>query len=119
MYNSRIRVQAVAAPAKICGSELELGVNEQTVTEPSCTRYFRVRPLPRFHPLLPHRFICTRPSLCWRICPGTRDVRCAAFLNIPFTAQTLPAVLARTRDVDPTVRRLVLRRRPSRSRGAP
>jgi condensin complex subunit 3 len=35
------------------------------------------------------------------------DVRRAALLNIPVTAQTLPAVLARTRDVDTTVRRLV------------
>lgn len=35
------------------------------------------------------------------------DVRRAALLNIPITAQTLPAVLTRTRDIDMTVRRLV------------
>jgi condensin complex subunit 3 len=35
------------------------------------------------------------------------DVRRAALLNIPVTAQTLPVVLVRTRDVDTTVRRLV------------
>jgi condensin complex subunit 3 len=35
------------------------------------------------------------------------DVRRAALLNIPVTVQTLPAVLARTRDIDTTVRRLV------------
>ncbi len=35
------------------------------------------------------------------------DVRRAALLNIPITAQTLPTVLTRTRDVDMTVRRLV------------
>jgi condensin complex subunit 3 len=35
------------------------------------------------------------------------DVRRAALLNIPVTAQTLPTMLARTRDVDTTVRRLV------------
>ena len=35
------------------------------------------------------------------------DVRRAALLNIPVTAQTLPTVLARTRDIDTTVRRLV------------
>ncbi len=35
------------------------------------------------------------------------DVRRAALLNIPITAQTLPTVLTRTRDVDTTVRRLV------------
>jgi condensin complex subunit 3 len=35
------------------------------------------------------------------------DVRRAALLNIPVTAQTLPTILARTRDVDTTVRRLV------------
>jgi len=36
-----------------------------------------------------------------------RDVRRAALLNIPITAQTLPTVLTRMRDVDMTVRRLV------------
>ena len=35
------------------------------------------------------------------------DVRLAALLNIPITAQTLIVVLTRTRDVDMTVRRLV------------
>jgi len=35
------------------------------------------------------------------------DVRLAALLNIPITAQTLVTVLTRTRDVDMTVRRLV------------
>jgi condensin complex subunit 3 len=35
------------------------------------------------------------------------DVRLAALLNIPITAQTLITVLTRTRDVDMTVRRLV------------
>ena len=35
------------------------------------------------------------------------DVRRAALLNIPVTAQTLSSVLARMRDVDTTVRRLV------------
>ncbi|KAI9511024.1 nuclear condensing complex subunit [Russula earlei] len=62
---SFIRVQAVAALAKICVLEY----------------------------LLAHD-----PSA---------DVRRAALLNIPVTAQTLPSVLARTRDVDLTVRRLV------------
>ena len=35
------------------------------------------------------------------------DVRRAALLNIPITVETLPSVLARTRDIDTTVRRLV------------
>ncbi len=35
------------------------------------------------------------------------DVRRAALLNIPVTAETLPTVLARTRDIDMTVRRHV------------
>lgn len=35
------------------------------------------------------------------------DVRLAALLNIPITTRTLITVLARTRDVDMTVRRLV------------
>ncbi|KAH8989792.1 nuclear condensing complex subunit [Lactarius hatsudake] len=79
---SFIRVQAVAALAKICGSEDlgELAEDEQTATEV-------------LEDLLTHD-----PSA---------DVRCAALLNIPITVDTLPAVLARTRDIDTTVRRLV------------
>ncbi|KAH9029983.1 nuclear condensing complex subunit [Lactarius pseudohatsudake] len=79
---SFIRVQAVAALAKICGSEDlgELAEDEQTATEV-------------LEDLLAHD-----PSA---------DVRRAALLNIPITVDTLPTVLARTRDIDTTVRRLV------------
>ncbi|KAI9449685.1 nuclear condensing complex subunit [Lactarius psammicola] len=79
---SFIRVQAVAALAKICGSEDlgELAEDEQTATEV-------------LEDLLAHD-----PSA---------DVRRAALLNIPITVETLPTVLARTRDIDTTVRRLV------------
>jgi condensin complex subunit 3 len=97
-----IRVQAVAALAKICGSEdLEgLGDDEQTATEvlenllvhdPSAC----VPPRPHIH------------RSCSPLTTLFSDVRRAALLNIPVTAQTLPAVLARTRDIDMTVRRLV------------
>ncbi|KAF8268083.1 nuclear condensing complex subunit [Lactarius quietus] len=77
-----IRVQAVAALAKICGSEDlgELAEDEQTATEV-------------LEDLLAHD-----PSA---------DVRRAALLNIPITVETIPSVLARTRDIDTTVRRLV------------
>ncbi|KAI8971320.1 nuclear condensing complex subunit [Trametes punicea] len=35
------------------------------------------------------------------------EVRRAALLNVPLSPQTLPALLARSRDVDPTIRKLV------------
>ena len=35
------------------------------------------------------------------------DVRRAALVNLPINEQTLPVILSRTRDVDPTVRKLV------------
>jgi condensin complex subunit 3 len=38
---------------------------------------------------------------------GCRDVRRAALLNVPATLATLPAILARTRDVESVIRRLV------------
>ncbi|KAI0287475.1 hypothetical protein BC826DRAFT_1108399 [Russula brevipes] len=74
--------QLVAVLAKMCGSEdfEELGEDEQTAPEV-------------LENLLAHD-----PSA---------NVRRAALLNIPVTAQTHPAVLARTRDIDMTVRRLV------------
>ena len=62
-----IRVQAVAALAKICGSEdpKELGEDEQTPTDvlESLLAHDPSACVP-FHPLLPHRLICTRPFLC-------------------------------------------------------
>jgi len=62
-----IRVQAVAALAKICGSEdpRELGEDEQTPTDvlESLLAHDPSACVP-FHPLLPHRLICTRPFLC-------------------------------------------------------
>lgn len=98
---SFIRVQAVAALAKICGSDdtAEPGGDEQTATE------------------VLEDLLSNDPSPCvplYHLCPSLTsltnlfsDVRRAALLNIPVTAQTLPAILARTRDVDTTVRRLV------------
>ena len=57
------------------------------------------------HMILPRASPPPLPS-----CPSEQllsDVRLAALLNIPITAQTLVTVLTRTRDVDMTVRRLV------------
>jgi condensin complex subunit 3 len=50
---------------------------------------------------LPHLYSLALPNKL------LSDVRLAALLNIPITAQTLITVLTRTRDVDMTVRRLV------------
>ena len=36
-----------------------------------------------------------------------RDVRRAALMNLPLTPSTLPLILARARDVDPAIRKLV------------
>ncbi|PCH39141.1 hypothetical protein WOLCODRAFT_110578 [Wolfiporia cocos MD-104 SS10] len=76
-----IRVQAIAALSKLAGSEdvSELD-DEQSIMD----------------------------ALLDALAHDTAaDVRRAALANTPLTAQTLPAILARTRDTDPVVRRLV------------
>ncbi|KAI0266182.1 nuclear condensing complex subunit [Gloeopeniophorella convolvens] len=77
-----IRVQAVAALAKVCGSEDPEDLDED---EPTAREVLE--------DILAHD-----PSA---------DVRRSALLNTAVTAASLPAVLARTRDLDTTVRRLV------------
>ena len=103
---SFIRVQAVAALAKICGSEDlgELGEDEQTATE-ILEELLALDPSACVSLSPPHRFHLYPPLFI--LMHSFSDVRRAALLNIPVTAQTLPTVLARTRDIDTTVRRLV------------
>ncbi|KAF7357433.1 hypothetical protein MSAN_01339300 [Mycena sanguinolenta] len=79
---STIRSQAVAALARLVGSEdpSELQDGEKSVLE-VLLDIMTLDPAP--------------------------DVRRAALLHVPLTAATLPAILARTRDVDPLTRKLV------------
>ena len=48
------------------------------------------------------RILSIQNTLMWY-----REVRRAALYNLPRTPQTLPYILARTRDVDPILRRIV------------
>ncbi|KAJ6451646.1 nuclear condensing complex subunit [Mycena sanguinolenta] len=79
---STIRSQAVAALARLVGSEdpNELQDGEKSVLE-VLLDVMTLDPAP--------------------------DVRRAALLHVPLTPGTLPAILARTRDVDPLTRKLV------------
>ncbi|KAH9922432.1 nuclear condensing complex subunit [Fomitopsis serialis] len=79
---STIRFQAVVALSKLAGSEdvSELEEGEQTIMDMliDCLTY-----------------------------DAAPDVRRSALLNLPLTPATLPPILARTRDTDPVVRKLV------------
>ncbi|KAJ7064682.1 nuclear condensing complex subunit [Mycena amicta] len=79
---STIRAQAVSALAHLIGSEdpSELQEGEKTILE-------IILEIVVFDP--------------------AADVRRAALLHLPLTSATLPAVLTRTRDVDPLLRKLV------------
>ncbi|KAG2363036.1 nuclear condensing complex subunit [Suillus spraguei] len=77
-----VRVQAVIALSKLCGSEDLSDVEEG---EPTALEVL----------------------LETLSCDPAADVRRAALLNIPLSSATLDAVLARTRDTDTIMRRLV------------
>ncbi|KAG6332139.1 hypothetical protein ID866_6950 [Astraeus odoratus] len=79
---THVRVQAVVALSKLCGSEESLDVGED---EPSAMDVL----------------------LDILSCDPAAEVRRAALLNIPPSHHTLPAILARTRDTDTIMRKLV------------
>ena len=54
----------------------------------------------------PHRIVL-HPHLILILVTLRREVRRAALYNLPRTPQTLPFILARTRDIDPLLRRTV------------
>lgn len=78
---TNVRVQAVVALSKLCGSEDTSDVNDD---EPTAIDVL----------------------LDTLACDPAAEVRRAALLNIPLAPHTLPAMLARTRDTDTVMRKL-------------
>jgi condensin complex subunit 3 len=97
-----VRVQAVIGLSKLSGSEepSEVVEGEQTVAEVLIDTLAH-DPSPYVQPLQLIIYLCLKLNL-------SRDVRRAVLLNIPLNpTTTLAPILARSRDTDTTIRKLV------------
>ena len=95
-----VRVQAVIALSKLCGSEDPSDVEEGEPTALEVLlEILSCDPAAFVYP-----FVVVLKVYSFFVC---RDVRRAALLNIPLSSVTLDAVFARTRDTDTIMRKLV------------